>query len=702
MSGEEVDKAVDFLVKNVNTRPKDLPSSEVKEAVVKLEEAALGGLSSSTILTLAQKIVFAKGYDTVIRRRLLYCLIPEGQDFPLQVVPLAVSSAAIKNVNVTWQYAVLSWLEGMLEFGIIHSSEPLIHICYTTIFNLTSSLTLSSVASRILYHITVRQDVTPNRVQVLMRLRLKPGFDASASFVLRLYHLFRPDFVAGQLADRTVVTRLPQALKTKLLQARLRLQGAAGDLEDLEGKDRVWRDGAKVEKMNIYQRNTAVPQPQFNIYTLTVEEKKSRPVYVTQYQRFAEMVRGMDEWERWVWPTNPAAHLACPVVVPLFRPHQVEVQVGLTNWLEVALRTELVEVISAPSKERQDKLLSTAHELCFSHAASLPVISNFLLELIPRWNHHDNLEKVVRLLEYVSYTSAASLCYGVLPVVSQLMIGQPLIIWCRMVESVTAMACHWLITAHQEKANVTPDGHDWPQQQEYSSALLGTWFLTQKLERMFLLGVLDFQSHPLAVHHILDYYSQLDMYSEELDLPLVFCPPPILTLNIITNADLALTHRLGHILARMKNRLETLKRMMEEGCEEPILLDSLNGMHEVNECVLIFLTGVLEGTALSESWKKRLDNFYPFELLEDVKAGKHAAKFAAVTHALPYLPFFGRALTEIGREWTQTEFKEVRAAVLADLSAAGLTGIEVCNKAFLKEVKEKEEAEGTRKEESVA
>lgn len=692
-----MDKAVDFLVNNVNARPRDLSRAEVKDALVKLEEAALAGLPSETILTLSQEVIFANTYDTTTCRRLLYSLIPVGHDFPMQVVPLVASSASTAGVSVSWQYAVLTWLEGMLEFGIIPSSEPLVHICYTTVFNLMSSLSLSSMASRVLYHITVREDVTPNRVQVLLKLRLKPAFDVPASYLLRLYHLFRPDMVAGRLADKSVVVRLPPALKTRLLQARQRLQDTDGDLGNFKDKDRVWRDGAKVEKVNIYQRNTAVPQPQFNIYTLKVEEKTSKTVYVTQYQRFGELVRGLEEWEHWVWPTNPAAHLACPMVVPLFRPHQVQVQVSLTNWLEVALRTELLEGIGAPSKERLDNLLGAAHELCFSYGASLPVVSNFLLQLLPRWNLHDNFEKVVPLLEYVGFTSELSLYRDVLPVVENLMVGQPLILWCRIVEAVTAMACHWLIAAHQERANVTPDGYDWPQQQDYSSALVGVWFLTQKLGRMFLFGVLEFHSHPLVIHHILDYYSRLDMYSEILDLPLAFFPPPVLTLNIITNADLALTHRLGHILSRMKDRLATLKRMQDEGCEESALQSSIVDMHEVRECLFIFLSGVLQGTALSDQWKKKLDVFYPFEHLADLRAEKRTAKFATVTHALYYLPFFARSLIEFGREWRQVEFEEVRSRVLADLSAAGLTGIAVCNKAYLK-VREEEEEQDTEME----
>ncbi|MPC07464.1 hypothetical protein E2C01_000026 [Portunus trituberculatus] len=99
------------------------------------------------------------------------------------------------------------------------------------------------------------------------------------------------------------------------------------------------------------------------------------------------------------------------------RPHQVQVQIALTNWLEMALGTELVEGIGAPGKERQDNLLNTAHELCFSHAASLPVTNNFLLELMPFWNYSNNFKKVMRLQEHDGFTSMESLCYSVLRVV---------------------------------------------------------------------------------------------------------------------------------------------------------------------------------------------------------------------------------------------------------------------------------------------
>ena len=58
--------------------------------------------------------------------------------------------------------------------------------------------------------------------------------------------------VAGQLADRSVVIRLAPALKARLLQARQRLQdGGGGDLAGMDGKDRVWRDGVKVEKVRV-------------------------------------------------------------------------------------------------------------------------------------------------------------------------------------------------------------------------------------------------------------------------------------------------------------------------------------------------------------------------------------------------------------------------------------------------------------------
>ena len=58
--------------------------------------------------------------------------------------------------------------------------------------------------------------------------------------------------------------------------------------------------------------------------------------------------------------------------------------------------TEVMEVIGSPSMERRESLLSAGHELCFTHAASLPVISDFLMELMTKWNHHDHFEKVSR------------------------------------------------------------------------------------------------------------------------------------------------------------------------------------------------------------------------------------------------------------------------------------------------------------------
>ena len=51
---------------DVHTRPRDLPRKEVKEALAKVEEFALKGLSSPTILTLAQKVVFTNYYGELI------------------------------------------------------------------------------------------------------------------------------------------------------------------------------------------------------------------------------------------------------------------------------------------------------------------------------------------------------------------------------------------------------------------------------------------------------------------------------------------------------------------------------------------------------------------------------------------------------------------------------------------------------------
>lgn len=58
--------------------------------------------------------------------------------------------------------------------------------------------------------------------------------------------------------------------------------------------------------------------------------------------RFGEMVKGLEEHQYWEWPSNPASHLVYPLILPLFRSHQPNVLVNLTNWLEIALRTGAV------------------------------------------------------------------------------------------------------------------------------------------------------------------------------------------------------------------------------------------------------------------------------------------------------------------------------------------------------------------------
>ncbi|XP_050697441.1 centromere protein I-like [Eriocheir sinensis] len=693
MAEEELQEAINFLISNKGKRPKDVSVTSIKERVVKVEKAALEGLDAATIATLATVVIFTEGYNIQIRRRLLHSLIPKGPDFPLQVVPLAVSSAAVKNPSLVWQLSVLVWLKGLLEFGVVLGTEPLVHICYTSVFNMTSTLMLCPLACSVLYHMTVREDVTPNRIQTLLRLEQKPAYCIPTAFLLRLYHLFRPDMVVARLSDHSLVVRLAPALKTRLLNARQRMQ----DSPDLPvgglGGDRVWQDGTKAEKFNVYQRPSAIPQPQISVIAATVEEQKEKVLYTTQYQRFLDMVRGLDQWGLWVWPGNSCAHLSCPLVISLFRPHHKEIQVHLTNWLEVALRTEVIEGIGTPSMERRESLLRATLELCRATATTLPVVNNFLVELMAKWNYKDHLTEILELLQFVTFSSLETMLDTLIQLTSRLLLCASLVPWCRVVEALTNTACQWALTAHRQAAYPTPEGYEWPQQVDKERAVMGLWILTERMERYLLAGVINHHAHPLALHHTLDYYEKVSQCCERLKVPLTFFPPPIMTLVVMTSHDLTVAHRFAQTMASMKRRMGLLEKLQEEGVQEELLEECLYRARYINENILLFLGGVLMGKALTPRWREKLELFYPFDSLEEALKKREAERITAITHNLAYLPLATPALTRTKGTWTQAEFEEAVNEVLDGLREMGLTGIEECSKAYRRGEGGKEEEE---------
>lgn len=671
--------AVDFLLKNAGRRSRDINSSDLKLAVQELQEAAVSGLSSQHIVTLSNKVIFRSAYDVVTRRKLLFSLMPEGHDFPYQIIPLAVSSITVIPMSPAWQGAVLTWIGGLLEYGIISSHNRYLHLCYTAVFNLASHMNLCALACKVLYYLTVREDVTRKHTQSLLRLKLKPGFYTHASQLLRLYSLFRPDLVVGQLAQKRISPSSPANLKRVLLAARVRLQ-EIDESTVLQDFNYIWHD-RKAEKVNPHQRKTAIPQPITILYTDKLEEKKRKVIFVTQYRRFPELVRGIEDCKSWQWPNNPVANLSNPIIIPLFRPHEKHVLVGITNWLEFALRTEVLDGIGNPSKERCEKLLDASYDLVRATGTPIPVINHFVTELMTKWNEKAHFQKVLALLEAVSFTSPEFISETLLKFVARLITTAPLFTWCRIVEALTNTACSWAVVAQQE---TNTDYLDWPQQAITESSIVGLWFLTHRLERFFIIALVDFNYHPMIVNQVLDYYTKVNMYAEVLELPIVFFPPTTFTLAVLAMSDLGSTHRLGKLLSSMQTAMQRVKSMKTVGPKEAIREECLSMAENINQALIFFMSGIYTSKALTSKWEKVLDPFYPFHFLKNILKRENAQSFASITQAFAYLPFFAKFLADSEEEWSSVQ-KEVRDKVLDELQEAGLTGIGECVKAYMKQ-----------------
>ncbi|KAB7501872.1 Centromere protein I, partial [Armadillidium nasatum] len=182
------------------------------------------GLTSDVIKTLTKSVIFEDCYDITTRRKLLYSCVPQSEHFPYEVIPLAVSYSALPNISSTWQYSILTWIAGLLDFHVIDVSNKYIHICYVTLFNLLDSNKVCAVACKILQHITRLEDVTPNRTKILLRLEKKAGMVTCISSLIRIYKFFRPDLVVSRLDRITRNHNPPKFLAESLKNAQLRLQ----------------------------------------------------------------------------------------------------------------------------------------------------------------------------------------------------------------------------------------------------------------------------------------------------------------------------------------------------------------------------------------------------------------------------------------------------------------------------------------------
>ncbi|KAK7084282.1 hypothetical protein SK128_017870, partial [Halocaridina rubra] len=318
-STDNLEMSVKFLVNNASKKSKDIDKLQLKFCVTEIERNTVNGLSRRILEELAEHVVFRGGYDKTTRRKILYSLIPEGEDFPYHIIPLAVSCATVVPVDPSWQFSVLSWLGGLLEYGVIDAHNRYVHICYQAIFNLASNVNLERgdeifllsrvvhidlymmirhcidtkfmryvfcqvlLVCKILGYTTARSDVSECRTKALFRLKEKPGFYEKVSQLLRLYRTYRPDLVVGRLSYRYLAHHTPRNMKAALLSLRDRLQEGTEKELVTAGQD-IWPDIQRAEKVNPYQRATVIPQPDNNYYTETIEEKTKKVIFLSQYR----------------------------------------------------------------------------------------------------------------------------------------------------------------------------------------------------------------------------------------------------------------------------------------------------------------------------------------------------------------------------------------------------------------------------------
>ncbi|XP_064117083.1 uncharacterized protein LOC135222760 [Macrobrachium nipponense] len=448
----------------------------------------------------------------------------------------------------------------------------------------------------------------------------------------------------------------------------------------------IWPAMNKPEKVNTYQRPTAIPRPDNTCYSGTMEEKTQTKVFVSQYRRFSDLTNGLPDWKLWKWPNNPATHLNCPIIIPLFRPDDPTVLITLTNWLQVALRAELIECRGKPNKERCENLLRAVHNLVKVTGTQIPVINDFLIDYMSVWNQRSYFPLVLSLMEYSTYVSAEFTSHTYFRIIAELLDNASMVKWCRVIETVGNTAAVWAIRA-MEEATGSDQYMNWPGTSgfEDNSSITGLWFLINKMERLFSAAMLEYKCHPMVIHHIIDFYVKISMYSEALNLPVVCLPRVPFTLALIIQSDLAAVHRWGKLLSSIPATVERIRKMDVYGPENAVQVECLSMCESFNMSVKVFVQSVYIGSAFGSLYKNLLDPFYSFDFLQKIVASPSAKKFAQVTHALPYLPYCAKNLIELGdRELDKDEAKELRDEVIAQLESDGFSGIGKCISVYIK------------------
>ena len=90
-----------------------------------------------------------------------------------------------QNSKKAWVQAVLSWLYALLEYKIIDSKNKHMRLVYSVVFNILPFSQYAHFCSGILYHITIRSDVTPLRVKKLLAIVARKNMGSWCNKLLR-------------------------------------------------------------------------------------------------------------------------------------------------------------------------------------------------------------------------------------------------------------------------------------------------------------------------------------------------------------------------------------------------------------------------------------------------------------------------------------------------------------------------------------
>ncbi|XP_076029886.1 centromere protein I-like [Oratosquilla oratoria] len=672
----DVDSACKWLVQNSKKKKKDIDKHVLKIVLKTIREKAhTDGLEKNSMKILAHSIVFSDSYDIVSRQNVLYSLIPED-DFPYELIPAAISDATKIEQSSSWQHSLLSWVGALLEYHIIDENHKLIHICYEPLVNLASHITLCSLACKILYYITTRQDVSPLNANHFMELTRKISFGKKIAPILRLYRVFRPDLMTQVVHSSHRLPKAPKVMVNGLEAASNRLNG---NLDvDPEDKQNLFPPSDHMRRKNPYTSAVVVPPLEIISYRETLEEKKEKRISVLQYKKFKAFIRGMHEWKQWEWPNAASSMLHSPALIVLFRPHETRLKIAISDWLELALRTEVIE--RANNVERIHTLLKAAAKLIQKTDTRIPVLNHFVAEFLEQWDGESFIDLILPLISGMPYISAqyntTILLDNLMKTLTKVRLSQS----CAILSAITDMVCNWCLDAKREEqyaAKGTID-ENWPLDLMRESALEGIWFVSHRLERCFLCLMELHKFHPMIQHSILDYYTRVQMYLNHFELAAFVNPPTSLVLCYLVAGDLVIIDRLGHLFCRLKkdaHRVNNSKPKMPEG--QQVQQECLHRLSVINLSIILLLDGLYNFRAFTRHWRTEMASFVSEDSMKKLIAFPNFRKCFSLTRNLACLPLM------LQKEYLQMENEEDKMISLMEkLLSNSFTGLAECLAVF--------------------